>query len=209
VSADHGRGGDLQALQRANAHFSPDLLSSLLNEPIPGHAIVWSSASGQSYPISVRVLSFEAIVAVRDPDGSREPPDTFARQLKRRFREALSPTAGATPRGGRTGTPGSVAEEPGNGIDVWHTYIARVVAGIKKEDRDLLNEIRSRGVPWRGVQNAVVRQLPDVIADRDDFAYKIMRPVLDQLLGEDRWHTERRPRSGAPQKSTTWIVAKE
>ena len=36
--------GDLKALKYANAHFSDDLLRSLLNEPIVGHSIFWSSA---------------------------------------------------------------------------------------------------------------------------------------------------------------------
>jgi len=44
--------GDLSAVQRANAHFSDDLLSSLLNEPIPGHCVFWSSAGGKAYPLS-------------------------------------------------------------------------------------------------------------------------------------------------------------
>ena len=55
--------GDLIALKKANAHFSDDLLSSLLNEPLPGHALVWSSVGAEgaakAYPIPVRVLSFE------------------------------------------------------------------------------------------------------------------------------------------------------
>lgn len=51
--------GDLQAVRKANAHFSNDLLSSLLNEPIPGNGVFWSSSAGKPYPIPVRVLSFE------------------------------------------------------------------------------------------------------------------------------------------------------
>jgi DNA helicase HerA-like ATPase len=33
--------GDLQALKKANAHFSDDLLSTLLNEPLIGHGTFW------------------------------------------------------------------------------------------------------------------------------------------------------------------------
>jgi len=51
--------GDLRALQRANAHFSEDLLSSLLNEPLPGHGVFWSSVSETPYPIPTRALLFE------------------------------------------------------------------------------------------------------------------------------------------------------
>ena len=35
---------DLANVQRANAHFSEDILSSLLNEPIPGQGIFWSES---------------------------------------------------------------------------------------------------------------------------------------------------------------------
>lgn len=51
--------GDLRTLRAANAHFSDDLLSSLLNEPIAGNGVVWSSASERPYPISVRILDFQ------------------------------------------------------------------------------------------------------------------------------------------------------
>ena len=44
---------DLQSLQRANAHFSGDLLNVLLNEPITGQGIFWSSTGNtlSLYPI--------------------------------------------------------------------------------------------------------------------------------------------------------------
>ena len=42
--------GDLQALKKANAHFSDDILSSLLNEPIPGNCFFWGSVRGKTYP---------------------------------------------------------------------------------------------------------------------------------------------------------------
>src|SRR5207248_10978425 len=50
---------DLTNVQRANAHFSEDILSVLLNEPIPGQGVFWSSVSGTAYPVPLRVLSFE------------------------------------------------------------------------------------------------------------------------------------------------------
>src|SRR5690606_11633717 len=51
--------GDLYSIRKANAHFSDDILSSLLNEPIPGQGVFWSSVEGLSYPVSMRVLPFE------------------------------------------------------------------------------------------------------------------------------------------------------
>ena len=54
-------GADLANVKNANAHFSNDLLSALLNEPIPGQGVFWSSVGGKPYPISLRVLPFERI----------------------------------------------------------------------------------------------------------------------------------------------------
>src|SRR6266487_2807642 len=58
---------DLTTLQRANAHFSSDILSVLLNEPIPGQGVFWSSVGGKPYPVSIRVLSFEHMFSALDP----------------------------------------------------------------------------------------------------------------------------------------------
>jgi len=49
---------DLDALQRNNAHFSDDILSYILNEPIEGNAYFWSAPS-QPYVISAKAFSFE------------------------------------------------------------------------------------------------------------------------------------------------------
>ncbi len=52
---------DLDALQRNNAHFSDDILSYILNEPIEGNVYFWSAPS-QPYVISARIFSFEDYV---------------------------------------------------------------------------------------------------------------------------------------------------
>ncbi|MCL0079418.1 ATP-binding protein [Dehalococcoidia bacterium] len=52
---------DLDALKRNNAHFSDDILSYILNEPIEGNAYFWSAPS-QPYVISSKLLSFEKYV---------------------------------------------------------------------------------------------------------------------------------------------------
>lgn len=62
---------DLLTLKKANAHFSDDLLSSILNEPIPGQGVFWSSVGGKPYPISFRAMSFEKKYAMRDPEYNR------------------------------------------------------------------------------------------------------------------------------------------
>ena len=82
--------GDLHAVKQANAHFSKDLLSSLLNEPIVGQGIFWSSAGHNPYPLSVRVLSFEDAYKVRDPKYRGSTVDTFAQLKPMRHRAALA-----------------------------------------------------------------------------------------------------------------------
>ena len=76
---------DLVNLQRANAHFSDDILAALLNEPIPGHGAFWSSVGGSPYPVPIRVLSFDALYRVRDPEYTRERVPTFACELRAEF----------------------------------------------------------------------------------------------------------------------------
>src|SRR5262249_10135261 len=80
--------GDLQALKRANAHFSDDLLSALLNEPIEGNGIDWSSVGGRGYPLPVRILSFESIYKTRDPSYHLGAVKTYATEMLNQFSSA-------------------------------------------------------------------------------------------------------------------------
>src|SRR6266404_4850200 len=75
---------DLQNVHRANAHFSEDIRSSLLNEPIRGQGVFWSGVHDMAYPILLRVLSFAKLYRSLDESYSRESIDTYASQLKSR-----------------------------------------------------------------------------------------------------------------------------
>lgn len=91
--------GDLNAVKAANSHFSDDLLSSLLNEPLPGNGVFWSSAdgghdrAGNAYPIPLRVLSFEHNQSVRDPRRALPAIDAYAGRLARLTRQAIAALA--------------------------------------------------------------------------------------------------------------------
>lgn len=50
--------GDAETLGRFNSHFSSDILSHLIGEPIPGNCFMWS-APRQPFVLPVRVRSFE------------------------------------------------------------------------------------------------------------------------------------------------------
>ena len=100
--------GDLRAVRKANAHFSDDLLSSLLNEPIPGHGIFWSSAGATPYPIPVRTLLFEAAYQPLDPDYVLAAVDCYAARLRQELTGALDAAVEAA--GGRAVTVGGTRD---------------------------------------------------------------------------------------------------
>lgn len=51
---------DLRTLQQHNAHFSDDILASILNEPIKGNCFFWS-APDQPFVLPARILNFDEV----------------------------------------------------------------------------------------------------------------------------------------------------
>ncbi len=51
---------DLKTLQQHNAHFSDDILASILNEPIKGNCFFWS-APDQPFVLPARILNFDDV----------------------------------------------------------------------------------------------------------------------------------------------------
>ncbi len=179
--------GDLHNIQAANAHFSQDILSALLNEPIAGQGVFWSSSSGKPYPVALRVLSFERLVQAQDPHYAREAVDTFAAQLKARFE--LGELAG------ETGDPAIAAggDPAHNGADLapdpFVVYRARGVQAVKAH-KDLMGYLQGQGAAWGFVKKVILDALPPEIDGADDLAYNLVRPVLDEVLGEQDVHWE-------------------
>jgi uncharacterized protein len=153
--------GDLVALKRANAHFSDDILATLLNEPLVGHGVFWSSAPGtdthaRPYPLPVRVLSFNHAHARLDPQNDREPLNTYASKLRRKFTSALekaAATAGVS-QSDRNNVDAVPNETPITASpDAEKIYRA---AAIKKlgECTEFRNGIQSaEGIKWGRIQS--------------------------------------------------------
>ncbi|GAA2590241.1 DUF87 domain-containing protein [Actinomadura fulvescens] len=209
---------DLMALKRANAHFSDDLLSALLNEPLVGHGIFWSSAPGtdshaRPYPLSVRALSFNDSHKPREPSSTAGPLDIYAARLRRRFQDAVN---AATLRADTaSGTPVPVSPEesetvpPDEPVDVDTSYRANAISalGQSREFWDKLS--RPEGIKWGRVQGLLAAHGPgeDIVGNQFDWAYQSVVPALNDLVGvqDTAWRTERRPdERGRP---TTWIIA--
>jgi hypothetical protein len=213
--------GDLISVKKANAHFSDDILSTLLNEPIPGHGVFWSSAGGKSYPIPIRVLSFEQMYSARDPKYSAPAASTFGQELKKRFQAAMSASRAVKPSPVQEVAPASRAaslfEMDGDGDgaeetlgdapeDVLDTHSKAAIARVS-QDKALVDRLNRSGVPWRGVLEALAGALPDILNDRNALAHNLVPSFMDEVFGVDRWKTESRPKKSGT-GTTTWLMLK-
>lgn len=193
--------GDLAAVKRANAHFSDDILSSLLNEPIVGQGVFWSSAGGTPYPIPIRVLSFEKMFATLDPQYSKGEVETFATELRKRRNQLVSNLAveAATVAVVDEGEEKDRAEK----VDIRESIARRAIKGLRS-DTVLLTKIRSKdGIRWWDFQMALKDHLPQQLGDDEylrDFAYEMVPRALNEIFGKDGWETYKNQADGK-----TWI----
>lgn len=208
--------GDLRAIKNANAHFSNDLLSSLLNEPIPGHGIYWSSVGGKSYPIPIRVLLFEAEHKARDPDYNKEEAKTAAKVLRRQFAEVLTEARGRSSGHGKQAvqgeeeTRGADLLEGEEGEDTLATYEASAIEAFG-QNSTFRRRLKDPGVPWKGVLEELKKHLPSTMMARGKVAYDLVPRAMEAVFGERGvgWDTEKRPSKSNPGGSTTWVVVKQ
>ena len=174
---------DLVSLKKANSHFSDDLLSSLLNEPIPGQGVFWSSVGGKPYPVSLRVLSFERMHKMADPQYKKPQAATYALELRKLF-GAAAPAAKATPAQppfALEPTEADAAEE--QPVDVLGQIEAKAIAALR-DDADVMGRVRSEmGAAWGSLKAFLLGQLPEELDDRDTIAYHLVRKAMDQIIG--------------------------
>jgi hypothetical protein len=189
--------GDLRALKKANAHFSDDLLSSLLNEPLPGHGVFWSSAGATPYPIPIRALSFEASFSPADPAYERPAITPYAAGLKSRLGSALDEAVAAS-----GGNPVTVS----NTVDATETFKYAAIRQLAQDERFQTGVRSDRGIKWGRVQHMLADYLPDTFGqdhdERSQWVYDqgLVKPALNAILGVRGWDTETRDRA-------RWIIA--
>jgi hypothetical protein len=219
--------GDLLRVKQANAHFSDDLLSSLLNEPIPGQGVFWSSAGGRPYPTPIRALSFEALHRPYDPDFTKVGERTYASTLRDQFaatlrqaaeagRAASEMVSGIRTRGNGH-QPGQLqllddeedntGSEDGNEdpllIDPLEAFKQNAVLALR-QDADLCRRLRQEGAAWGELKAFLKGRLPETLEDRDEVAYQLVAPALEAIYGKrgEGWRTFKHE-----QKGTTWAKA--
>lgn len=207
---------DLQTLHRANAHFSDDLLSSLLNEPIPGHGVFWSSAAEKPYPLSIRALSFEEMHCVQDPDYNRSAVDTAATALRsqtsdrlRQLQPTLLTIANPHPAGllDTVGTGEGEADGREDSVDYLEVLTLQAVAAVR-DDSELKARLESGGGAAWGTVKAVIKQsLPHETDDLDQLSFEMVSKTMTELYGQKNsgWRTDKRPSQSG--NLTTYIFA--
>ena len=198
--------GDLKNVNSANAHFGEDILASLLNEPLPGQGVFWSSAGSMQYPVPLRVRLFESLHNQQDPAYNRPAAVTYAQQLRE---EMLSMTAdgggsGNTPRPGHRNaqnpTDADVTQRAGPaegeaGGDALRAIERKAINALREDE--LLDQIKSdRGRPWGGIKAFFKERLPEHLDDRDQFAYQLVQRALNEILGEAGWESYTNEKTG-------------
>jgi len=199
---------DLRNVQSANAHFSDDLLSALLNEPIPGHGVLWSSVAGTPYPVSIRALSFEKMFPVRDPDYAMPAAETFARDLRDQFAGTLRETVSANrvrSNGHRispNGSEGRKDDAPqrdhpeSEPVDVLAAMEEQAIERLR-DNAMLVEGINHDGIPWGALKAFFISALPPTLDDRDSIAYSLVPKALNRMFGPQHvgWRAFKRARA--------------
>jgi uncharacterized protein len=208
--------GDLRAVKAANAHFSDDLLSSLLNEPLPGNGVFWSSVSGSvdeagnAYPIPLRVLSFEECHQVADPDAGRGAIEVYASGLRGESERSIGEAGAAAPtRGAAREEMPRAAEGAEDRVDRDALLRGRAIEALRRDEEVQGWLERTSEITWRGVQEGIKRGIPrEAVPDPEQWAYDLVPTALETIYGprNEAWHTERRPKKDNPAREVLWVV---
>ncbi len=191
---------DLNNVSRANAHFSDDILSSLLNEPIAGQGVFWSGVSQMPFPISLRVLQFSQLYKSLDPHYNKSAVSTYASNLREQYKIDIRSdrvTATGDPESDRTVDEISPA-------DPYREYQKAAIQSLAS-NANFLRSLETNGIPWGVVTGILKDALPSKLSDRDAIAYNLVPSALETIVGtkEEKWTTERRGPKG-----TLFIVKK-
>jgi hypothetical protein len=213
--------GDLQNVKKANAHFSDDVLSGLLNEPIPGQGVFWSSVAEKPYPISMRIFSFEELHQGRDLGYNEQEAETYAAKLRNQFdtlvasaQEASLVSDPTTPVSASLAGDTLFSVDNGRGPDeADHDLEAspdafKLVEGLAvdalRHDEALLARLCGEGAAWGFLKAFFLERLPRELDDRDGVAYRLVSKAMNEIFGEQgrAWDT-----FSHPERGTTYIKA--
>jgi uncharacterized protein len=198
---------DLTSLKKANAHFSDDLLSSLLNEPIPGQGVFWSSVGGKPYPVSLRVLSFEQLFSMRDKNYNLPSVKTYADLLRNTFggiRSATESVHVPTVKDSSSFFPDLEEPEP---VDVIASLEDEMVRRLKSDSKLMAKIDSPEGAAWGSIKAFFLQHLRQELDDRDQLAYQLVPKVMTKLFGgqNEKWEAYKNPNKN----NTTYVKRKK
>lgn len=75
---------DLEGLSRANAHYSEDVLTQILSEPVPGKCYMWTSQ--QPFVLPVMIKNFEEDISKRDKSIEIQAKSTLLQDIEASIR---------------------------------------------------------------------------------------------------------------------------
>jgi len=204
---------DLNSIKNANAHFSQDILSTILNEPIPGQGVFWSSASGKPFPVAIRVLSFEKIYTRHDQNYNKPAATTFASKLREEFEEDLE--------GVTTGLTQSEVSDFDNEymgedvetddfepVDLLKAYKTNALVQVQKDEKFIQKVTSKDGIHWYGIIVAIESCLPKNLDNSKDIAASLVPDFLDIIHGKGNWIDYMTPSKSNPQKETRYVKKK-
>jgi hypothetical protein len=155
--------GDASTLGRYNSHYSTDILSHLIAEPIAGNCYMWS-APHQPFVLPVRVRSFEKLYGGNVENDPRKQPiaGLAATQISKSLSESLDRLAKA---------------------------LVPKLAQPKVKFYDI-GQTLSSGHPAIGIKTGQLFFLIKEIKDASDTQTEeqLKKPLLTHLLGEGRLH---------------------
>lgn len=196
---------DLTSLKRANAHFSDDLLSSLLNEPIPGQGVFWSSVGGKPYPVSLRALSFEKMFSMRDHDYNQPAGNTYAQTLRSTFSgmRKIATTVGAPEAEGAGALfPAEAEVEDAEPVDVMANIEQRAIDALRSDAKLMAKIESSEGAAWGSLKAFFLDHLPAHLDDRDTMAFRLVKKALVNFYGPQDHGWEQYPH---PTRNTAYV----
>lgn len=198
---------DLHTLQRANAHFSDDLLSSLLNEPLVGQGLFWSSVKGNAYPVPLRILSFERMHSTRDPEYGQPAISCYASTLRDSPRGPGTPPSLPAPVPADDEDAPNLAETP---QDTLRADTDKAVATVE-QDADVRRQIlQGNGIPWGVMMGKIQAALPDSLRQDKNRINRLVVQVITRIVGgpqETAWDTEQRTTQAG--KTVRFIVRRQ
>ncbi len=196
---------DLGALRKANAHFSNDLLSSLLNEPIPGNGIFWSSAGGKPYPISVRVLSFEQLFSIRDKTYNSRAGNTFSVGLQKKYDQHLDKAKEEVGTVEIATSTEDDSDETTPREDVMEIYRKSAFKAVKANEV-MMKKLKSNEMHWMGLKTAISDALPADLQNKQELTQEFVSRFMNEEFGEKKWATEKRPSKSKSGSFTSYLI---